>query len=519
MSKEMKERVERLRDAKNKALLGGGLEKIERHHHKGKLTARERIDYLLDPESFVEFNLLAGHAAGNPGDGILTGYGTINGKTVCLYAQDATVLGGSIGVLHGYKMYKTVERALDMGVPVIGLLDSPGARAPKADEPWMETSTTEKSGSAIFFPNTEASGVIPQIAGIMGSCAGISVYSPALMDFIFMVDDTSHMFITGPRVAKSVTYEDISMDDLGGAKVHCQLSGVADLRAQDDKECLEKIKKLLSFLPSNCNELSPIIETDDDPARLIDEFEDIVPDDPAKPYDMHKVILLLVDNEDFYEIKAEFAPEIIVGFGRLAGQTIGIVANQPMSYGGALTINSSRKQARFIRICDSFNIPIILLVDTPAYAPGSEQEHGGIICHGAKVLYALCEAVVPRIGVILHKCYGGGGLGMGVAPGLGTDIIFAWPSTEFGVMGAKETVLLFYGAEIAKSNNPQQLLEQKVKEYSDNQANILTMTSTNPHIADVIEPRDTRKHVIMALKLLRGKKQIRYPKRHGNIPL
>ncbi len=520
MGKEMEERIQQLRETKERAHMGGGPEKIEKQHQKGKLTARERIDYLLDAGSFVEFNPLVGHRNGAPGDGIVSGHGTIDGRVVCIYSQDATVLGGSIGMLHGYKMYRTVEMALDMGVPVIGLHDSPGARAARVGERGAELAPREeKSGGSVFFPNTQASGVVPQIAAILGSCAGISVYSPALMDFVFMVDGTSHMFITGPRIVRTVTGEDITMEELGGAMVHTQISGVADLRTPTEEECLEKIKKLLGFLPDNCNQKSPFLDVGDDPNRLIDELEVIVPDDPDKPYDMHEVVTRVVDNGDFLEIKGEFAPEMIVGFGRLAGQTVGIVANQPMHYGGALTIDSSDKQARFMRTCDAFNIPIILLVDTPAYAPGSEQEQGGIIRHGAKVLYALCEAAVPRIAVVLRKCYGGGNLGMGVVPGLGTDFVFAWPIAEMGVMGAKETVQLFYADQIAKADNPQQFLEEKVKEYHDRYANPLYVASVSSHIQDVIEPRETRRCLCAALKLLEGKRQTRYPKRHGNIPL
>jgi len=520
MGKEMEDRIAQLRELRAKAMLGGGPEKIDKQHQKGKLTARERLDLLLDAGSFVELNQMVGSAEGAPGDGIVSGHGTIDGRVVCIYSQDATVLGGSIGMLHGYKMYRTVEMAMDMGVPAIGLHDSPGARAARAGERGAELAPREeKSGGSVFFPNTQASGVVPQIAGILGSCAGISVYSPALMDFIFMVDGISHMFITGPRIVKTVTGEDITMEDLGGARVHCQYSGVADLRTATEEECLGKIKKLLSFLPSNCHEQAPVVESGDDPERLIDELEVIVPDDPDKPYDMHEVITRVVDNGDFLEIKEEFAPEMIVGFARLNGQSVGIVANQPMCYGGALTVDSSDKQARFMRTCDAFNIPLILLVDTPAYAPGSEQEHTGIIRHGAKVLYALCEAVVPRVVVILRKAYGGGNLGMGIIPGLATDLVFAWPIAEMGVMGAKETVELFYAGELAKAENRQQFLEEKVREYRQRYANPLHVASLSTHIHDVIEPRETRKRLIDALRLLKGKKLVRYPKRHGNIPL
>jgi len=521
-------RINELRKIKEASILGGGTEKIAKQHGKGKLTARERIDRLLDPGSFVELNMLVGHAVGTPADGIVVGYGTIDGRTVCIYAQDATVLGGSIGALHGYKMYTTVELALQMRVPVIGMLDSPGRRglrldsSLRVDQPGgvdMVKYREEKDGSSIFFPNTQASGIIPQISAIMGSCAGIAVYSPALTDFVFMIDKISHMFITGPLIVKSVMGEDITMEDLGGAKVHAQISGVASFRVKTEDECFNKMKKLLSFLPSNNSESPPWKDTGDDPNRCDDSLVEIVPTDSRKSYDMHRIIEGIADNRDFLEVKAEFAQEIIVGFIRLNGYPVGVVANQPSVRAGSLTVNSSNKQARFIRFCDAFNIPIVLLVDTPAYMPGLEQEHGGIITHGAKVLYALSEATVPRVAVMIRKAYGGGSLGMGVVPGMGTDFIFAWPIAETGVMGAEQTVDLFYADEIAKAEKPQQLREQLIKEYIDRYANPFAEVSIRTHIKDIIEPRETRRQLIKSLELLRGKKVIRYPKKHGNIPL
>lgn len=521
MGELMKERVAKLRELKEKAYLGGGSEKIEKQHQRGKLTARERVHRLVDPGSFVEMASLAGHIDGAPGDGIVCGHATVDGRVVCLYAQDATVLGGSIGAQHGYKMYRTVERALEMGVPLIALCDSPGARAPRMGGGAADSvSVGEKSGTSVFYPNTQASGVVPQVAAVLGSCAGISVYSPALMDFVFMVDGISQMFITGPRVVKTTTGQDISAEDLGGAKVHAQVSGVCDVRTGSEGECLDQMKRLLSFLPSNNTELPPVVDTGDDPNRMLDDLEDVVPDEPEKPYDIHEVIGRIVDNGDFFEIKPEFAREMVVGFGRLGGQSVGIVANQPMVYGGALTVNSSDKQARFMRTCDAFNVPLILLVDTAAYAPGSEQEHAGIIRHGAKVLYALSEGVVPRVGVLLRKAYGGGNLGMGTVPGLGTDVMFVWPAAEMGVLGARQSAMLFFGEEIMKAENPQQKLEEKVKEYRDRFANPAIMASAMPIFEDIIEPRDTRKRLIDTLRLLKGKRRdLRYIKRHGNIPL
>ena len=522
MEREMEEKLSKLREVKQKAALGGGKDKIEKLHQRGKLSARERIERLLDPGSFVELNMLVQHEINAPGDGIIVGHGTIEGRVVCIYSQDPTVMGGSIGALHGYKMYRTVERALDMRVPFIGLHDSPGARALKMGEPgaWdAARCRDEKSGNSIFFANTQASGVVPQISAILGSCAGISVYSPALTDFVFMVEGSSHMFITGPRIVKSVMGEDLTMEELGGAKVHARTSGTADFRVKSEEECFQRIKRLLSFLPQNNQEDPPWVDTGDDPERRSDELAEIVPTDPHKPYDIHKVVQSIVDKGDFFEVKAEFAPEMVVGFARLDGYSVGIVANQPMVRAGSLTVNSSDKQARFMRFCDCFNIPLILLIDTPAYAPGSEQEHAGIIRHGSKVLYALCEAVVPRIAVVIRKAYGGGNLGMGVLPGLATDFVFAWPIAEIGTLGAEQSVELFYRQEIEKAENPEEFRRQKIREYRYEYSNPLSIASESTHIEDIIEPRDTRWRLIKTMELLRNKRVFRYPKRHGNIPL
>jgi len=521
MNNQISDRIYQLRRLKERALLGGGKEKLDLLHKKGKLSARERLELLLDPGSFVEFNMLLNHLKDAPGDGVIAGYGTIKGRVVCTYAQDPTVLGGSIGALHGYKMYRTVERALEMGVPFIGLHDSPGARLPRPEEgQTVLGDIMEKSGPSIFYPNTQASGIIPQISAIMGSCAGISVYSPALTDFVFMVDKTSHMFITGPRMVKSVAGEEISAEDLGGAAVHCQKSGVADLRLKSEEECINKIRELLDLLPQNNSEMPPRVDTGDDPERVDDNLPEVIPVSPHKPYDIHKIIYSILDNGYFFEIKPEFASEIVVGFGRLDGYVVGIVANQPMVRAGCLTVDSSDKQARFIRFCDAFNIPIIILVDTPAYMPGRLQEHMGIIRHGAKVLYALCEALVPRIAVILRKCYGGGNLGMGTVPGLGTDLIYFWPTAESGVLGAEQSVELFFGKEIRASENPEELRKQKLQEYRERYSNPIHEISASWYIEDIIEPRETRRMLIKGLKLLMTKKKIvKYPKRHGNIPL
>jgi len=467
----VKKRIQELQDIKAKALLGGGKDRIEKQHAKGKSTARERLNVLLDPGSFVEIGMLIDHLSGKAGDGIVAGYGSVNGRRVFVYSQDATIRGGSIGWHHGQKMYKVIEKALQMRVPLIGLSDSPGARMENANEIEVlkklgstpSSQMTEKGRGSVFFPNTCASGVIPQISAVMGTCSGISVYSPALTDFIFMVDKTSHMFITGPRIVESVIGEKVSMEELGGSKVHATVSGVCDFRCRDEKECFDSIKKLLSFLPDNYTEEPPIFDTGDDPERLDNELDSVIPADSYKPYDMKEVIERLIDKGDFFEVKKEFAPEIIVGFSRLDNRTVGIVANQPKVRAGALTVDSSDKQARFIRFCDCFNIPLLLLVDTPAYMPGIRQEHAGIIRHGAKVLFALCEAVVPRVAVILRKAYGGGSLGMGVVPGFGTDYIFIWPSAERGVLGAEQAVALYYKDQAERMDDGKQWVIQFLK--------------------------------------------------------
>ena len=518
----MEEYVKKLRETKAKAALGGGEQKIAGEHEKGKLTARERIDLLLDPGSFNEFNMLVKHKIGAPGDGIVIGHGTIDGRVVCVFSHDATVFGGSQGYMHGRKLYKIHEMALDMGVPLIGLNDSPGARVIRpelagSDDPYRVSD--EKSCGVVFFINTRCSGAVPQISAILGNCTGGSVYSPALTDFIFMVDGLSHMFITGPRVIKSVTGEDVSMEELGGAKVHCQVTGVADFRVKSEQECMEGIKKLLSFLPSNWRERPERKATGDDPERITDALAGIVPIESTKGYDMRKVVKNIADNGDFFEVKAEFAGEIIVGFARLDGYTVGIVANQPMVRAGCMSLDSSRKQARFIRFCDSFNIPIVLLVDTPGYLPGKAQEHAGIIHHGAKVLYALSEATVPRIAILMRKSYGGAVLGMGILPGFGTDLVFAWPTAEVGAMGAEQAVGLFYTEDIKNADNPEQFKAGKIKEYRELYGDTLALASQVTYVQDVIEPGETRQCLTRSLRLIRDKRGESYPKRHGNMPL
>ncbi|HWR68261.1 MAG TPA: acyl-CoA carboxylase subunit beta [Desulfomonilia bacterium] len=521
MDEKYRQRIDRLHQVKAVACKGGGEDKLARQHEKNMLSARERLECLLDDDSFVEHNLITGHLENIPADGLVAGHGKIHGRPVCVYSQDPTVKGGSIGPMHGFKMYRTIEWALEMGMPFIGLHESPGARMPDMDSRSVFGEAMEKHGGVVFYPNTMASGIIPQISAIMGSCAGISVYSPALTDFIFMVNRSSHMFITGPAIVEVVTGEKLSKEDLGGAEVHCTISGVADKRFNSERELLESIRDLMTYLPQNADEKPPFIDMGDDPDRLTDELTGIVPSNASKAYDVRRAIECIVDSGRFFEVKPEFAPEMVVGLARLAGNVVGIVANQPGYLAGSLTVDSSDKQTRFMRFCDCFNIPIVLLVDTSAYLPGRDQEHMGIIRHGAKVLYALCEATVPRVGLVMRKSYGGGNLGMGVIPAqAGTDMMFYWPITELGIMGAKASVELFFGEMIRNSPDPDQAREQLIREYEERYANPLREASYNPFINDVIEPRETRRVLIRALEFLSTKRRRPgYPKKHGNMPV
>jgi len=520
----LEKRLKMLEEARARIKMAGGQEKIDKQHAAGKLTARERLDIILDPDSLLEINPLTGHAEDRPGDGIVSGSGAIDGRKVFIYSQDKTVLGGSIGLEHGLRMYETIERALAMRVPLVGLHDSPGARAGGrggapaggASRRSFSSFISEKHGGSVFYPNTHASGIIPQISAILGTCAGIAVYSPALNDFVFMVDGTSHMMITGPDMVRVSLGENITKDELGGAKVHAQKSGVCDNRFKTEEECLLAIRKLLSFLPANCDEKPPVVKSGDSPNRSCEELHDIVPVSPSKPFDIRKLIQVIVDSRDFFEVKPEFAGEVVTGFGRLDGKTVGIVANNPRVRAGSLTVDSSDKQARFIRFCDCFNIPLLILVDTPAYMPGSAQEHAGIIRHGAKVLYALCESTVPRITLVLRKSYGGGNLGMGVLPGLGTDLVLFWPTMETGVLGAEQTVMLFFGRQEGMTKEK---LAEKVEEYRDTAANPILDVSTNMNVQDVVAPAETRQYLIRAFNMLEGKNKKLPEKRHGNIPL
>jgi acetyl-CoA carboxylase carboxyltransferase component len=519
VSNRMKEGIKRLHDYRRRTLLGGGKEQVEKHHGKGKLTARERLELLLDPDSFVEFNAFAESQCRDfgmekkkvLGDGILIGHGKIDGRTVCVFSQDATVLGGSIGTEHGIKMSTILNLAIRMGVPFVGLNDSAGARL-------QEAISAGGGVAGVFLPNTLASGRIPQLSAIMGTCAGIAVYSPAITDFVFMVDKTSHMFITGPTAIKTVTGEDVTFEELGGARVHSQMTGNADFRCKSEEECFKGIRKLIGYLPSNNQERPPGVNMGDDPLRRVDELVDKVPAESNKTYDMHLVIEAIADNGEFMEVKAEFARNLLVGFARMDGNPVGIVANQPIVFGGSLTVDASDKYARFVRFCDAFNIPLIFLVDIPGYLPGKVQEHTGIIRHGAKALYAFCEATVPKITVMLRKAYGGGLLSMGCNKALGTDLVIAWPLAEIAAMGAEGAVDVLYKKEIRESKDPDAFRRKKIREYNRKYANPYFVAG-NQRVDMVIEPGETRIELIKALHFFSTKEGRPYPKKHGNIPL
>jgi len=509
---------ERLDSLENRAELGGGPKAIERHHQRGKLTARERLALLFDAGSFVEVNKLAQSQSVDfgmqekkvPGDGVVTGYGTIAGRLVFAYAQDVTVLGGSVGTVHGQKICRIMDEAIKVKAPLVALNDSGGGRL-------HEGFFASRGVAGMFYRNTAASGLIPQITGMMGSSAGVAVYSPALTDFIVMVKGQSHMVITGPAIIREVTGEDISLEELGGAKVHSEITGQAHLVAENDQECLEIIKKLLSYLPSNNKEQPPVVENTDDPDRVDDTLEEIVPADFKKSYDMRRVILRVVDNDDFYEIQPRYATNIIIGFARLDGNTVGIVANQPRVKAGCLDVNASDKAARFIRFCDAFNIPLVNFVDVPGYFPGVTQEHAGIIRHGAKMLYAYSEATVPKITLALRKEYGGAVMGM-CCVGMGVDLMLAWPIARLVVLDTTAAVNLIFRKEIKAAENPEAFRQQKIEEYDYKYSNPYHAAS-NMLVDSVINPRETRPQLIKALKMLKNKQRPESNKRHGNIPL
>ncbi len=507
-----------LDEKRRKALEGGGEERIKKQHEKGKLTARERLEKLLDEGSFVEIGMFAESRATEfgmdkkryPGDGVVTGYGTINGRLVFVYAQDFTVLGGSLGEMHAEKICRIMDLAMENGAPVIGLNDSGGARI-------QEGVDSLKGYGEIFFRNTVASGVIPQIAVIMGPCAGGAVYSPAIMDFTIMVDRSSYMFITGPQVIKAVTGEDIDFEGLGGAMVHNEKSGNAHLIARNEDEAIEFIKLLLSYIPSNNMEDPPVINTGDPPDRMDYSLDKIIPEDPKKSYDVKDVISKVVDRGTFFELQPYFAPNIVIGFARLNGKSVGIVANQPRVLAGVLDINASDKAARFVRFCDAFNIPIITFMDVPGYLPGVAQEHGGIIRHGAKLLYAYSEATVPKITVIMRKAYGGSYIAMG-SKHLRADMVYAWPTAEIAVMGPEGAVNIVFRREIKEAEDPEKKRLELIKEYRDKFANPY-VAAARLYIDDVIYPHETRPKIIQALEMLQNKREDRPMKKHGNMPV
>lgn len=512
------ERFERLKELKERALQGGGPKAIEKQHSKGKLTARERLELLLDPGSFVELGTLVTTRATEfgmaekrfPGDGVVTGFGTIDGRLVFVYAQDFTVMGGSLGEMHAMKIARVLELALKAGAPVIGINDSGGARI-------QEGIDALRGYGDIFRLNTLASGVVPQIALIMGPCAGGAVYSPALMDFVIMVDKTSYMFITGPQVVKAVTGQEVSFEDLGGARVHNTKSGNAHFLASSEEEAFSILRALLSYLPSNSEEEPPVVETGDDPNRMDPELDEIVPDDPKKAYDMREIIERVFDRDTFLEVQAGFGRSVIVGFARLNGRSVGVVANNPKVLAGVLDIDSSDKAARFVRFCDAFNIPIITFVDVPGYLPGVEQEHGGIIRHGAKLLYAYSEATVPLLTVIVRKAYGGAYIAMG-SKHLGADVVFAWPTAEIAVMGPEGAAQIIFRKQLKEAEDKETLLQKLTQEYRERIANPY-VAAERGYVDDIIYPRETRPRLVQALEALRPKREELPPKKHGNIPL
>lgn len=518
MTELMKKKLIELEKRNETALAGGGADKIAKHKKGGRLSARERIEVLLDPGSFVEMDRFVTHRCTNfgmekakiPGDGIITGYGRVSGKLIYVSSQDFTVTGGSMSRTQANKICKVMDLALKNGAPFISINDSGGARIQEGIE--------SLGGYAdIFSKNVLASGVIPQITAIMGPCAGGAVYSPSITDFIFMVENTSYMFVTGPDVIKAVTHEEVTKEDLGGAATHSQKSGVAHFSAKDDKHCLLLIRQLLGFLPSNNLDDSPILETKDRPDRIVDSINSLIPDSPKKPYDMLQLISEVVDEGYFLEIHKYFAANIIVGFARFNGRPVGIVANQPQVLAGCLNIEASRKAARFIRFCDAFNIPIVSFVDVPGFLPGKDQEWNGIITHGAKLLYAYAEATVPKITVITRKAYGGAYIVMG-SKLLRSDVNLAFPSAEIAVMGAEGAVNIIHREAILKAKDPVAERARLTQEYEE--------MFSNPYVSaelgytdEVIEPALTRKRLIDSLEMLKNKRDIIPAKKHGNIPL
>jgi acetyl-CoA carboxylase carboxyltransferase component len=514
----MKDKIKLLQQKREEARMGGGQARIDRQHKAGKLTARERIDLLLDDNTFNEIGMFVQHNETNfnmmdkrpLGDGVVTGYGTIDDRLVFVFAQDFTVMGGSLGRAHANKIIRLLDLAMENGAPIIGLQDSGGAR--------IQEGVVALGGYAdIFLRNVQASGVIPQISAIMGPSAGGAVYSPALTDFIFMVKDTSYMYVTGPDVVKTVTHETVTHDELGGAMTHNSRSGVAHFAADNEQQSLFLIRQLLSFIPQNNLEEVPRRNPLDDPLRMEEKLSTIIPENPNKPYDMKEVIHLIVDDAEFFEIQEHFAKNILIGFARFAGRSVGIVAQQPAVLAGVLDINSSIKAARFVRFCDAFNIPLVTLEDVPGFLPGVGQEHNGIIRHGAKLLYAYSEATVPKVTVITRKAYGGAYDVMSSRHIRG-DMIFAWPNAEIAVMGPQGAVNIINRREIANAVDPEGTRAALVEVYRQTFANPYVAASYG-YVDDVIEPRRTRPAIITALEMLQNKRQENPPKKHGNIPL
>jgi len=515
---DMEAKIRELMERKEKLRGGGGPQALAKQHASGKMSARERIDYFFDPETFVEFDLFAKHIGTDygldkaelPADGVVTGFGKVNGRNVLAYSEDFTVVAGTYGERHGKKICKTIDLARKMGVPVVGMNDSGGARV------------TEQMGALseygqLFFRHARTSGVVPQIALIMGPVAGGQAYSPALMDFVFMVRNTSYMFIAGPPLVEAVIFKKTTNEELGGPAVHGTISGVSDLTAGDDKDCLERTKRLLGFLPDNCTQAPQRREPADDPLRLSPNLRKIVPTKPRQSYDMHEVITEIVDAGDFFEIKKEFATNLIVGFARLDGYPVGIVANNPMVKAGCLDVDASDKGARFVRFCDAFNIPLVNLQDIPGFLIGNEMERKGIIRHGAKMLYAYAEATVPKITVVLRKAYAGGYLAM-CSKDLGADFVFSLPTAEVCLMGPEGAVNILFRKELSAAENPEKLRQEKLKEFFDRYVNAYYSAALQ-HVDDIIDPQEMRPRIIRALELSRNKQDELPRRKHGNMPV
>jgi acetyl-CoA carboxylase carboxyltransferase component len=515
MEHPLRERIAQLEERRREALQPGSEASIQRQHDRGKMLARERIEHLLDEGSFHELDMLARHR--NPAiperpltDGVITGWGTIDGRKVFVFSQDFTLFGGALGEVFAEKIHKVMDLALKVGAPLIGINDGAGARI-------QEGVTSLDSYGGIFYRNVLSSGVIPQISVIMGPCAGGAVYSPAMTDFVFMVEDTSYMFITGPDVVKTVTGEDVTQQELGGASTHATKSGVCQFTSADDKACLEDVRYLLSFLPSNNLEEPPAYVTGDDPERRCEELWDLIPSSPNQPYDMKSIIASVVDDGDLFEYAPRWAPNIVCGFARLDGRPVGVVGNQPMHLAGVLDIESAEKAARFVRTCDAFNIQLLTFVDVPGFLPGTDQEYGGIIRHGAKLLYAYCEATVPRIQIVVRKAYGGAYVVMD-SKSIGSDLAFAWPSAELAVMGPQGAVEIVYRKEILASADPDARKAELVEEYTEKFANPY-QAAERGYVDDVIDPAETRRKVIAGFDLLRSKREELPKRKHGNLPL